>query len=71
MCKHSFNFQKLATTTSPEELIKWFHLFVKNNYTELIHKDCEKRITNLKNMIRAVSGNNLIPINDLEYSRNI
>jgi len=72
MCKHSYIFQKLVNNKTPaEELIKWFHFFVKSTFTETIHKDCDKRIANLKNIIRAVSGNNLIPINDLEYSRNI
>ncbi len=71
MCRQSLIFQRFVNTKpSNEELINWFHYFVKNTSTETIHKDCEKRIANLKNMIRAVSGNNLIPINDLEYSRN-
>jgi len=51
------------------EMCEWFHNFVKNTINENIHKDCEKRINNLKNMIKAVSGNNLVTIDDLEYSR--
>jgi hypothetical protein len=52
-------------------MCSWFHDFLKTSFNESIHKDCEKRIANLKNMVRAVSGNNLISINDLEYSRKI
>jgi hypothetical protein len=69
MCKYSFIFQNLAKNSSTDELIDWFHGFVKNTINENIHKDCDKRILNLKNMIKAVSGNNAIAINDLEYSR--
>ena len=69
MCKHSFIFQKIINKYSKEEMCTWFHNFIKDTYNESVHKDCEKRIANLKNMVRAVSGNNLMPINDLEYSR--
>lgn len=69
MCKHSHIFQDLAKKLNGDELTEWFHNFVKNTINQNIHKDCEKRIHNLKNMIKAVSGNNLISINDLEYSR--
>lgn len=68
-CQHSFIFQKLVYKLSKEELGNWFNNFVKNSFNESLHKDCEKRIANLKNMVRAVSGNNLMSINDLEYSR--
>jgi len=59
----------IAGKTSSEDLVTWFHTFVKTSFSETLHKDCDKRIGNLKNMIRAVSGNNLISINDLDYSR--
>lgn len=59
----------MSRTTKPEELCEWFHGFVKNTFNDNIHADCDKRIQNLKTMIKAVSGNNSIPINDLEYSR--
>lgn len=63
-------FQKmLLTKPSNEQLTSWFHNLMKTSISETLHKDCEKRINNLKNMIRAVSGNNQMPINDLEYSR--
>jgi hypothetical protein len=52
-----------------EDLCQWFHSFVKTTLNENIHKDCEKRIMNLKSMVKAVSGNNGMSINDLEYSR--
>jgi len=71
MCQHSFIFQKNINKLTKEEMCNWFNDFVKTSYNESIHKDCEKRIANLKNMVRAVSGNNLISINDLEYSRKI
>ena len=69
MCKFSHIFQDQVKRLSSDELSQWFHNFVKNTISENIHKDCEKRIDNLKNMIKAVSGNNLVSINDLEYSR--
>jgi hypothetical protein len=69
MCKCSFVFQDMTKTVDTNQLCEWFHNFVKNSFNEVIHKDCEKRIQNLKSMIKAVSGNNVMPINDLEYSR--
>ena len=71
MCKYSFIFQNQSKILSREILCEWFHDFVKNSFSETIHKDCEKRISNLKSMIKAVSGNNGMPINDLEYTRTI
>ena len=71
MCKFSFIFQNLVVNLNHKELCEWFHNFVKDSFSENLHKDCEKRIVNLKNMIKAVSGNNLMPINDLEYSPGI
>jgi hypothetical protein len=59
----------IKKNTKAEDLCDWFHSFVKTTLNENMHKDCEKRIINLKNMIKAVSGNNGMPINDLEYSR--
>jgi hypothetical protein len=59
----------MVKTTDVNNLCEWFHNFVKNSLSETMHKDCEKRIQNLKSMIKAVSGNNVMPINDLEYSR--
>jgi hypothetical protein len=70
MCKHSFIFQSVSGKLTKEELDNWFHDFVKTSLSETVHRDCEKRILNLKSMIKAVSGNNIMPINDLEYSRN-
>ena len=64
-------FQKMIQTSSKEEICNWFHNFVKSVKNDCLHKECEKRICNLKNMVRAVSGNNLMPINDLEYSPGI
>jgi len=69
MCKYSNLFQSLVKQMNSDELCEWFHNFVKNTINENIHKDCDKRINNLKNMIKAVSGNTLVSINDLEYSR--
>jgi hypothetical protein len=69
MCKYSFIFQNLAKTANQDELCEWFHNFVKNTLKDNLHEDCDKRIQNLKNMIKAISGNNTISINDLEYSR--
>jgi len=69
MCKYSFCFQGLVKTKTGDEMCEWFHNFVKITINENVHNDCEKRINNLKNMIKAVSGNNINPINDLEYSR--
>ncbi len=71
MCRYSFVFQRMAKKSSTENLCEWFHGFVKNTFNENLHKDCERRIQNLKSMIKAVSGNNLMPINDLEYSPGI
>ncbi len=71
MCKYSHIFQGISNQMNPNELNQWFHTFVKDTLKDNIHKECEKRITNLKIMIKAVSGNNLMPINDLEYSPGI
>lgn len=71
MCKYSQVFQNNVKQMNTDELCEWFHNFVKHTINENIHKDCDKRIQNLKNMIKAVSGNNLMPINDLEYSRKL
>jgi hypothetical protein len=59
----------MSKKVNTDELCDWFHKFVKNTYNESMHKDCDKRIQNLKSMIKAVSGNNIMPINDLEYTR--
>ena len=67
MCKYSFIFQQIAKNSKPDELIDWFHNFVTTTLEENIHKDCIKRINNLKNMIKAINGNNQISINDLDY----
>ena len=67
MCKYSFIFQQIAKNSKPDELIDWFHNFVTTTLEENIHKDCLKRINNLKNMIKAINGNNQISINDLDY----
>ena len=70
MCKHSHIFQDLAKTSSPETLSKWFHNFVKETVNETLHCECDKKITNLRSMIKAISHNNGMSINDVEYSRN-
>lgn len=49
----------------------WFHNFIKQSFSENLHKECEKRIGNLKAMVKAVSGKSLMIINDSEYSSGI
>ena len=71
MCKYSFILQVLAKKSKPDELCDWFHNFVTTTINENMHKDCEKRINNLKYMIKAVSGNNQISINEIDYSPGI
>lgn len=67
MCKYSFIFQQKAKVLTKEELCNWFHEFVTKTLKEGLHKECEKKIINLKNMVRAVSGNNIMKINDIDY----
>lgn len=71
MCKYSFIFQTIVKTAKPDELCNWFNNFVTNTLNETIHKNCEKRINNLKYMIRAVSGNIPICINEIDYEPGI
>jgi hypothetical protein len=71
MCQYSFVFQKMAKKNNTEALCEWFHDFVKNTVNTNLHKDCERRVENLKSMIKAVAGNAHLPINDLEYSPGI
>lgn len=71
-CKYSYIFQnQVEKTENKEELAVWFHSFLKNNVDEIVHRDCEKRISNLKSMLKAVSGKSNITINDNEYSSGI
>ena len=71
MCKYSFLFQCKTKTDSLEDLTKWFHKFVKETFLENIHSDCDKKILNLRSMIKAISNNNGMSINDVEYSRKL
>ena len=71
MCKYSFIFQQISKKLNNTELCDWFHNFVTNILNDSLHQKCEKRINNLKNMIRAISGNNQISINDLDYTPGI
>ena len=69
MCHYSHVFQKMVKKSNSDEMCEWFHNFLKITINENIHKDCEKRIKNLKSMVKAVSGNSSISINDMDYSR--
>ena len=69
MCKYSFIFQeKVKNNTDINELCNWFHNFLSNTLEINIHKKCIKRIDNLKNIIRAISGDSQVQINDLDYA---
>lgn len=70
MCKISYVFQSSIIQKSKDEMSKWFHDTLIGLPEEQVHLDCEKRIQNLKSMVKALSGNNP-PINDLEYSPGI
>lgn len=59
----------MVKTAKTDELTKWFHHFVKDTFSETIHSDCDKKIQNLRSMIKAISHNNGMSINDVEYSR--
>ena len=41
------------------------------NKKEDLHKECAKKINNLKNMVRAVSGNTSMKINEIDYNDGI
>lgn len=69
MCRYSFLFQEMAKTSTPDELAKWFHKFTKETFLENIHSECDKKILNLRSMIKAISNNNGVNFNDIEYSR--
>ena len=71
MCKYSFIFQQKAKNSSKYELCDWFDNFVTKTLKDVLHKECEKRINNLKTMIKAVSGNNSLKINDFDYDPGI
>ena len=71
MCKYSFIFQQTAQNSSKEELCDWFHKFVTETLKEDLHKECAKKINNLKNMVRAVSGNTSMKINEIDYNDGI
>ena len=70
MCKISYIFQMSIKYKSNEEMIKWFHEMIYSFQDNKVHISCDKRIQNLKSMIKAMSGNSL-QINDLEYSPGI
>lgn len=70
LCKYSFLFQNLAKTATTDELCEWFNTLVTKTIPETIHKDCDKRINNLKNIVREVSGETKI-INENDYSPGI
>lgn len=70
ICKISHLFNTTIKNYSKEEIMKWFHEVIYQFQDPAAHTNCEKRIQNLKSMIKAMSGNN-IPINDLEYSPGI
>lgn len=59
------------SSITKEDLIKWFHNFVKNEIQEKLHSDCIKRISNLKSMVKAVSGRQSLIINDNDYNPGI
>ena len=68
-CKYSFIFQqKVKNNKNINELCNWFHNFVCNTLQNNIHNKCKKRIDNLKNIIRAISGDSNTQINDLDYA---
>ena len=68
-CKYSFIFQqKVKNNKNINELCNWFHNFVCNTLQNNIHNKCKKRIDNLKNIIRAISGDSQAQINDLDYA---
>ena len=68
-CKYSFIFQqKVKNNKNINELCNWFHIFVCNTLQNNIHNKCKKRIDNLKNIIRAISGDSNTQINDLDYA---
>lgn len=54
-----------------DEMALWFHNFLKQSLNENIHRECEKRIGNLKAMVKAVSGKTSLVINDIEYCSGI
>mmetsp|Transcript_5416 Transcript_5416/g.5546 ORF Transcript_5416/g.5546 Transcript_5416/m.5546 type:complete len:469 (+) Transcript_5416:10-1416(+) len=72
-CKFSYIFQENVTRNqgNKDEMALWFHNFLKQSLNENIHRDCEKRIGNLKAMVKAVSGKSSIVINDIEYCSGI
>lgn len=70
MCKISYQFQNVILHSSKDEAVKWFHDILCKLNDDQAHANCDKRIDNLKSMVKALSGNNP-PINDLEYSPGI
>lgn len=66
-CRISYIFQKNVLKMNQDELVDWFHKFLKGELNTKLHEQCEKRISNLKEMIRAISGNDSIAINELDY----
>ena len=71
MCKYSYIFQEKVKVLTKDELCDWFHEFMTVTLNTDFHKICEKRINNLKNMIRGVSGNNDLEIDDIDYDPGI
>ena len=62
----NINFNKIDI----EEIKKWFNDLLFQLQDTKFHLNCEKKISNLKTMIKAISGSNLL-INDLDYSPGI
>jgi len=71
MCKYSFIFQQKVKIMNKNELCNWFHQFVTVTLKDELHKECQKKIYNLKSMVRAASGNISMKINEIDYNPGI
>ena len=71
MCKYSFIFQQKSKNMSKEELCNWFHEFVTVTLKDKLHKECERKINNLKSMVLAANGNMSMKINYIDYDPGI
>jgi E3 ubiquitin-protein ligase NRDP1 len=71
MCKYSYIFQEKVQSLNKDELCDWFHEFMTVTLKTDFHKICDKKITNLKNMIRGMSGNSDMKIDDIDYDPGI
>jgi len=67
MCKYSFIFQQKVKICTKDELCDFFHEFVTGTIAKDLHKECERKINNLKTMVRSISGNGFLKINDIDY----